>query len=281
MASYQPIMIVTGANSGMGLATTIALAKQGCRVIMACRSPERGEQALQEAIKQSSSQDIELMRCDLASLESIHKFAATFQAKYTQLDALINNAGVFALKRQMTEDGFEMQLGVNHLGHFLLTELLLVSLIRARQGRIVVVSSGAHKVGSIYWEDPFFTKGYSFWKGYAQSKLANILFTKELARRLPGTRVTVNCVHPGAVGTSLGVDRNTGFGKSVLALLSLFFLTPEEGMQTALYLATSEDVQGISGEYFYKKRIAPVSAKAKDVELARKLWIWSEQQVSS
>ncbi|NHN32450.1 SDR family oxidoreductase [Paenibacillus sp. S3N08] len=277
--NHQRIMIVTGANSGMGLATTIALAKEGCKVIMVCRSRERGATAYQGALKQSGSSDIELMHGDLGSLESTRTFARAFKAKYSHLDGLINNAGVVAIKRQTTEDGFEVQLGVNHLGHFLLTRLLLDELQRAPQGRVVVVSSGAHKVGSIYWDDPFFTQGYSFWKGYAQSKLANILFTKELARRLQGTRVTVNSLHPGAVGTSLGVNRKTGFGKSILAFLGLFFLTPEEGAQTALYLATSEEVAGISGEYFYKKKIAPVSAKAQDAQQARLLWEWSEQQV--
>ncbi|MFS0837214.1 SDR family oxidoreductase [Paenibacillus sp. 1P03SA] len=274
----QKIMMVTGANSGMGLATTVALARQGAKVIMVCRSEERGRSALREAMEASGSADIELMQCDLGSLRSIRNFAADFKSRYDHLDVLINNAGVVSLKRETTSDGFEVMMGVNHLGHFLLTNLLLGPLKRAEQGRIVVVSSGAHKIGKIRWEDPYLTKGYTVWTGYAQSKLANILFTRELAARLKGTSVTVNALHPGAVGTQIGVDRNTGFGKSVLAMLRPFFLTPAQGAETAVYLATSDNVECATGEYFYRKKIAPVSARAKDKELAAKFWDWSERE---
>lgn len=274
----QKIMMVTGANSGMGLATTIALARQGAKVIMVCRSEERGRSALREAMAASGSAEIELMQCDLGSLRSIRTFAAAFKSRYDHLDVLINNAGVVSLKRETTSDGFEVMMGVNHLGHFLLTNLLLGSLKRAEQGRIVVVSSGAHKIGKIRWEDPYLTKGYTVWTGYAQSKLANILFTRELAARLKGTAVTVNALHPGAVGTQIGVDRNTGFGKSVLAMLRPFFLTPAQGAETAVYLAASGNVECASGEYFYRKKIAPVSARAKDKELAAKFWEWSVRE---
>ncbi|MGE6228624.1 SDR family oxidoreductase [Paenibacillus chitinolyticus] len=273
------IMMVTGANSGMGLATTIALARQGAKVIMVCRSEERGQSALREAIAASGSGEIELMQCDLGSLRSIRSFAADFKSRYDHLDVLINNAGVVSLKRETTSDGFEVMMGVNHLGHFLLTNLLLGPLKRAEQGRIVVVSSGAHKIGKIRWEDPHLTKRYTVWTGYAQSKLANILFTKELAARLKGTAVTVNALHPGAVGTQIGVDRNTGFGKSVLAMLRPFFLTPAQGAETAVYLAVSGNVSCATGEYFYRKKIAPVSARAKDKELAAKFWEWSAGEV--
>ncbi|WP_217559356.1 SDR family oxidoreductase [Paenibacillus sp. GbtcB18] len=273
------IMMVTGANSGMGLATTIALARQGAKVIMVCRSEERGQSALREAIAASGSGEIELMQCDLGSLRSIRSFAADFKSRYDHLDVLINNAGVVSLKRETTSDGFEVMMGVNHLGHFLLTNLLLGPLKRAEQGRIVVVSSGAHKIGKIRWEDPHLTKRYTVWTGYAQSKLANILFIKELAARLKGTAVTVNALHPGAVGTQIGVDRNTGFGKSVLAMLRPFFLTPAQGAETAVYLAVSGNVSCATGEYFYRKKIAPVSARAKDKELAAKFWDWSAGEV--
>ncbi|WP_257349461.1 SDR family oxidoreductase [Pseudalkalibacillus decolorationis] len=272
-------VIITGANSGMGLATTVNMAKRGYQVIMACRDPKRGERALQEAKQQSGSDRIELLICDLGSLESIRAFVEKFRANYDRVDVLINNAGVVSVKRETTSDGFESMMGVNHLGHFLLTNLLLDLLISAPQGRIIVLSSGAHKIGRIQFDDPYLSKGYRVWKGYAHSKLANILFTKELARRLKDTNVTTNCVHPGAVGTSLGVNRKTGFGKSVHTLLRSFFLTPAEGAETAIYLASSDEVRAISGEYFYKKKIAPVSSRAKDPELAKKLWIWSEQEV--
>ncbi|MCL6456894.1 MAG: SDR family oxidoreductase [Gorillibacterium sp.] len=272
-------VIVTGANSGMGLATTIELARQGAQVIMACRSVERGEVARAEAIRQSGSTSIELMTLDLGSLASIRAFAVAFYNKFPALDVLVNNAGVASLKRETTEDGFEVMLGVNHLGHFLLTNLLLDALKRSPEGRIVNVSSGAYKVGRIHFEDPYLTRGYNIAKGYAQSKLANILFTRELAKRLSGSTVTANCLHPGAVGTSIGVDRKTGFGKTILAMLRPFFLTPAQGAETAIYLATNDEVKGISGEYFYKKQLTPLPDKVKDPELAAKFWAWSEQEV--
>ncbi|OCT16237.1 short-chain dehydrogenase [Paenibacillus pectinilyticus] len=272
-------VLVTGANSGMGLATTVALAKEGAHVVMLCRSRERGEQALVEARHQSSSERIELMLCDLASLASIRAFAAAFLAKHNVLDVLVNNAGVVTLKRRTTADGFESMMGVNHLGHFLLTQLLLDAVIRAPQGRIVNVSSGAHKIGRIDWANPHLQRGFRVWNGYAQSKLANILFTRELAKRLAGTSATANSLHPGAVGTNIGVDRDTGFGKAVLAMVRPFFLTPAQGADTAVYLATSPDVRTVSGEYYYRRKIAPVSARAKDEALARQLWAWSEEQV--
>ncbi|MFY0525056.1 SDR family oxidoreductase [Archangium gephyra] len=275
----EKTVVVTGANSGVGLATATELARRGATVVMVCRSPERGEQALKEARQRSGSDKLELMRCDLGSLESIRTFAREFQARHSALDVLINNAGVITTKRETTRDGFESQLGVNHLGHFLLTNLLLEQLRRAPQGRIINVSSGAHKTGAIHWEDPHLTQGFGVWKAYSQSKLANILFTKALAERLRGTAITANSLHPGAVGTSLGVDRQTGFGKPIMKFLGLFFLTPEQGAETSVYLAASDEVTSVSGEYFYKKKRAPVSKRAQDRELAERLWTWSEKQV--
>lgn len=276
-----PTAIVTGANSGMGLATTVELARQGYRVIMACRSEKRGQQALEEALRQSGSTAIELMLCDLGSLESIRHFAQSFLERYDTLDVLVNNAGVVMLKRQETSDGFEQAIGINHLGHFLLTLLLIEPLKFAKQGRIVNVSSGAYKAGKIHFEDPHLHKGYNPIKSYAQSKLANVLFTRVLARKLADTRITVNCLHPGAVGTSIGVDRNTGFGTRIMALVGKlpFFLSPEEGAQTAIYLATSPEVAGVTGRYFYQRKDQKLKAHAMDAAAAERFWTWSEEQV--
>lgn len=272
--------LVTGANSGMGLATTIALAKLGAHVVMLCRSQERGEAALAEARRASGPDaSIELMLGDLASLASIRAFAASFLAKHDVLDVLVNNAGVVTVTRQTTADGFEAMMGINHLGHFLLTHLLLDAIVRAPQGRIVNVSSGAHKIGRIDWSNPHLARGFRVWTGYAQSKLANILFTRELAKRLAGTNATANSLHPGAVGTNIGVNRDTGFGKAVHALLRPFFLTPAQGADTAVFLASSPDVRTVSGEYFYRRKASPVSARAEDDERARQLWAWSEREV--
>jgi len=273
------VVAVTGANSGMGLATTVELAKQGAHVVMICRSKERGELALEQARSQSGSSDIVLMTCDLGSFSSIRSFTAAFKQKYSQLDVLINNAGVVALKRTITSDGFESQIGINHLGHFLLTNELLDLLQRAPQGRIINVSSGAHKAGRIHFDDPNLTRGYNVAKGYAQSKLANILFTNELARRLTGTRVTVNSLHPGAVATNIGVDRKSGFGKSLHKLLKPFFRTPLEGAKTAIYLASSDEAANQTGQYFIDSKSVQTASKASNPELAAKLWAWSEQQV--
>jgi len=273
------IVMVTGANSGMGLATTIELARRGAYVIMVCRSAERGEVAREAAMKESGSQNIELMIADLGDLDSIRRFAIEYKSRYEVLDVLINNAGVVSLKRQLTSNGFEMNIGINHLGHFLLTNLLLDRLMVADQGRIVNVSSGAHKVGKIHVEDPSLKKGYNVAKGYAQSKLANILFTKQLAVKLKGTRVTVNCLHPGAVLTNLGVDRKTGFGKRVYMLLRPFFLSAEQGSQSAIYLATAPEISEVSGEYFYRQQIQKLSPRANNMNDAQWLWQWSEEQV--
>ncbi|MHA7963843.1 SDR family oxidoreductase [Paenibacillus sp. CAU 1782] len=273
------IVLVTGANAGMGLAAVIELAKAGAEVVMACRSKQRGEEARAKALAQSGAAHIELMLCDLGNFASIASFCALFAEKYSRLDVLINNAGVVSLKRELTDDGYESMLGVNHLGHYLLTNKLLGLLLASPQGRIVVVSSGAYKIGRIHFQDINLQHGFNVAKGYSQSKLANILFTRELARRLEGSKVTVNCLHPGAVGTSLGVNRDTGFGKSMHALLRPFFLTPLEGAETMLYLASSEEGGASSGNYYYKRKRQKLSARALDDEAAKRLWDWSEEQI--
>ncbi len=271
-------VIITGANSGMGLASAVELARRGAHVVMACRNEERGRKAWETAVRESGSDQLELMLCDLGSLKSIRRFAGEVTERYSVVDVLLNNAGVVSLKREMTADGFESMLGVNHLGHFLLTNLLLEPLKRAEEGRIVNVSSGAYKIGKFH-RDPSLARGYNVAKGYAQSKLANVLFTKELAHRLEGSRVTANCLHPGAVATNIGVDRNTGFGKSLVGLMRPFFLTAEQGAETAIYLSCSPEVKGVSGQFFYKKQARPLTARGEDQVAARRLWEWSEEQV--
>lgn len=272
--------LITGANSGMGLATTIELARHGYHVIMLCRNKERGHKALEEAKKESQSNHIELMICDLGSLNSIRDFAHAFKANYNKLDILINNAGVVALKRETTQDGFERMLGVNHYGHFLLTNLVLDELIASEQGRIIVLASGAYKIGKIHFDNLNLVKGFNIFKGYAQSKLANVLFTRELSKRLEQTNVTVNAVHPGAVSTNLGVSRETGFGKMIHTVLRPFFQSPAKGAKTAVYLATSLEVNTITGEYFYKEKMQSLSNRAKDIVIATRLWERSEQELN-
>ncbi|WP_235945685.1 SDR family oxidoreductase [Saccharibacillus alkalitolerans] len=273
--------LVTGANSGMGLATSIELSKRGYRVLMACRSRERGEEALRKVEQSGGSGSAELVLCDLADLSSIRRFAGDVHGRIDTLDVLINNAGVVSPKRQETKDGFELALGVNHLGHFLATNLLLGLVKASGRGRIVVVASGAYKAGRIHFEDPHLRRSYNVVKSYGQSKLANILFARELALRTYDAGIAVNALHPGAVLTQLGVNRGTGFGQGVYRMLGGLpsFQTPEEGASTAVYLADSPEVEGISREYFYRSRPKRLGGKAEDDEAAAKLWEWSEREV--
>jgi len=270
------LALVTGANSGMGMATVEALSDAGARVVMLCRNAARGREAL-EKLTADKDRKIELMLCDLGDYESIRSFAAEFKKKFGKLDILVNNAGFISLDRQETREGVERQFGINHLGHFLLTTEL--SELMGEGSRIVVVASGAHKAGKIHFDDINLTRGYNVVKAYGQSKLANVLFTRELARRLKDRGITVNCCHPGAVATNMGVNRETGFGKTITGLLKPFFQTPAEGARTAVFLATDESVKEITGEYFYKCKIAKSSKRSHDMEAAARLWELSERMV--
>ena len=266
--------IVTGANSGMGMATVRALSDMGAKVIMLCRSEKRGTEAL-EKLSSEKYRDLELILCDLGNYDSIRAFANIVRRGYDHIDILVNNAGFISLDRQETGEGLERQFGINHIGHFLLTMSLLD--LMGEGGRIVNVASGAHKTGKIHFDDINLTKGFNVIKAYSQSKLANVLFTRELARRVKDRGITVNCCHPGAVATNIGIDRDTGFGKTVTRLLKPFFQTPEQGARTAIFLASDDSVSDVTGEYFYKCRIAKSSKRSKDMELAKKLFELSEE----
>ena len=264
--------IVTGANSGMGRATVEALSDMGAEVIMLCRDEKRGREAY-DALMEKGDRRLELLLCDLGDYESIKAFVRTVRRKYDRIDILVNNAGFISLDRQETKEGLERQFGVNHIGHFLLTMGILP--LMGEGSRIVNVASGAHKTGRIHFEDINLTKHFNVVKAYSQSKLANVLFTRELARRVADCGITVNCCHPGAVATNIGIDRETGFGKTITGLLKPYFLTPAEGARTAIYLASSPEVQNISGEYFYKCKVAKSSKRSKDMRLAKKLYSFS------
>ena len=269
--------IVTGANSGMGMATARALLNEGATVVMLCRSEKRGKEAYQKLLSDGNSRTY-LILADLGDYDSIRKFVQQFKSMFPRLDILVNNAGFISLDRQETKEGLERQFGINHIGHFLLTTSLLD--VMGNGSRIVNVASGAHKTGKIHFDDINLLKGFNVIKAYSQSKLANVLFTRELARRVADRGITVNCCHPGAVATNIGIDRETGFGKTVTGFLKPFFQTPEEGARTAIFLATDESVKDITGEYFYKCKIAKSSKRSKDMELAKKLFEFSEELVS-
>lgn len=270
--------IVTGANSGMGMATVRALSDMGARVIMLCRSEKRGREAL-ERLNSKKPRDLDLILCDLGDYGSIRTFVSKVKESYDHIDILVNNAGFISLDRQETKEGLERQFGINHIGHFLLTTSLLD--LMGEGSRIVVVASGAHKTGKIHFDDINLHKGFNVFKAYSQSKLANVLFTRELARRVKDKGITVNCCHPGAVATNIGIDRETGFGKTVTGLLKPFFQTPEHGAKTAVFLATDDSVADVSGEYFYRCKIAKSSKRSKDMELAKELFELSEKLINN
>lgn len=279
------ICLITGANAGLGRATALALARQGARVVMVCRDKARGEAARDEVRGRSGNREVELMLCDLASLASIRSFVEQFRARYDRLHALVNNAGLALPERRTTVDGFEMVLGVNHLGHFALTLQLLEALRAGAPSRIVNVSSYKHGQYALDFDNLQLERGYSMLKSYAHSKLCNVLFTYELARRLEGTGVTANCVHPGAAATSINANSGAVFLLPAVAMLmaarSLGFLTPEEGAVTQVWAASAPELEGVSGKYFggiWRKCQEERSSKSSyDVEAARKLWEYSER----
>jgi len=273
------VVLVTGGNSGIGKVTCIEIAKLGAQVIMLCRNKVRGEEALAEVRRLSENKSVDLMICDLSSIRSIEDFCIEFRKRYDKLHVIINNAGVIVPGRHETLDGYELQFGVNHLGHFLLTNRLLNLLEDSAPSRIVNVTSGAHKIGKIFFNDLNLKSNYTLWRAYAQSKLANILFTYELADRLKDKKVAVNCVYPGAVATNMGINRDTGFGTLITRMLKPFFQTPLEGAETIIYLAASKETEGISGKYFYRKKAIYSSKLSYNKEIAKKLWNISESMV--
>ncbi|KAL3979589.1 hypothetical protein ACER0C_018139 [Sarotherodon galilaeus] len=275
-------VIVTGANSGIGKALAGELLKLRARVIMACRDLRSAEEAAQDIKKQAGPENGEVVikHLDLASLRSVRNFCEEVTQE-SQVDVLINNAGVYQCPYTKTDEGFEMQLGVNHLGHFLLTHLLLDLLKASAPSRIVVVSSKLYKYGHINFDDLNSENNYNKAFCYSQSKLANLLFTLELARRLEGTGVTVNALTPGIVRTRLGRHIQIPLlAKPLFYLASLvFFKSPLEGAQTPLYLACSPEVEGVSGKCFANCKEEELLPKATDEEAAKKLWDISRRMV--
>lgn len=242
------IVVITGSNTGIGKETALEMAKRGAKVYLACRNPQRAEDARQEIVEKSNNVNVFAAELDLASMESIRKFVEKFKSQEQRLDVLINNAGLYC-PLQRTRDGFEMQIGVNHLGHFLLTNLLLDILKGSAPSRIVTVSSLLHMFGGIKKYDLNSEKSYSNYSAYCQSKLANVLFTRALAKKLEGTGVTANCLHPGVVRTEFArYDTLLSF---LLKPFSWILLrTPKSGAQTSIMLAIDPDLEKVSGKYF-------------------------------
>jgi retinol dehydrogenase 12 len=277
MSMAGKICVVTGANAGIGKATAAGLAREGATVVMACRNLERSRTAIDEVRTLTSATDVHLMELDLASLASIRAFARAFETRFQRLDVLVNNAGVVPRTRRVTADGFEMQLGVNHLGHFLLTTLLLPLLEASAPSRVVVVSSITHRGARIAWDDLQSEKSYGFMRAYGQSKLANLLFVRALAKRANG--VTANAVHPGSVASEIMRDMPAPL--RWLARRVYRMKSPAEGARTSLYLAMSPAVEGVTGRYFEHGSEASPDPAACDDDAAERLWRISDELTSS
>ncbi|MFX0030924.1 MAG: SDR family oxidoreductase [Candidatus Hermodarchaeota archaeon] len=262
--------LITGANSGIGKATAIGLAKMGASIIMVCRNQERGERALKYIKSKSNNESIELMLVDLSSQKAIHQFVQEFKEKYNKLDVLINNAGVNLSKQTLTEDGIETTFAVNYLATFLLSNLLFDSLVAGQPARIVNVASSV-QAKSIDFDNINGEKHYGQMKAYSLSKLAIVLFTYEFARRFGGNGVTINCLHPGYIRTNM-IRNFRKFVKYFFPLISLFVKSPKRGAKTSIYCASSPNLEGVSGKYFKKRKEAKTVRVSYDEELAKKLW---------
>lgn len=272
----SPRVLITGANAGIGYATALGLAQAGAEVIMLCRDRTRGEAARDAIRSESGNEAVELMLCDLASQTAIRRFAAEFASRYSSLDVLINNAAVLPQTRQLTEDGIELQWAVNHLAPFLLTHLLRDCLLATESARILNVSSGMHRRGKIDFDNLQGERNYHPRTIYAQTKLANVLFTVELAERWKETGITCNALHPGTIATGL-YQQFLGLPKMLNFVSRWYGKTPQAGAKTSIYLATSKDVAGQSGLYFRNRKPAKMNPLAQNPELRSRLWEVSKE----
>ncbi|GFR02941.1 hypothetical protein TNCT_257571 [Trichonephila clavata] len=277
-------VIITGANTGIGKETALDLASRGAKVIIACRNIEKGNAAVKDICKSVTKPNLVVKQLDLASFASIKKFSEDILENERYIHILINNAGLAGCKWSETEDGFEMQFGVNHLGHFLLTNLLLDRIKESAPARIVNVSSVAHIFGSIDFNDINLKQSYNPLSAYCRSKLANILFTRELAKRLEGTGVNTYCLHPGAVYTNLGQHLDSSMtsfiGRLYESVSRMFFKSTYKGAQTTIYCSVEETLAFESGYYYCDCSVIRPSVKARDDSLAKQLWEVSEYLVA-
>lgn len=265
------VCLITGATSGIGREAALGLARLGAHVVLVARDQARGEAVVADIKAQTGNMNIDLLLGDLSAMQSVRAVAAAFRDRYDRLDVLVNNAGGAFGRRMLTEDGFEYTFALNHLSYFLLTNLLLDRLKASGPARIVNVSSAGHVGGRIDFDDLMAGRKYRTFKAYADSKLANVLFTYELARRLAGTGITANCLHPGTVYTGIW-EKTRHRAIFLITLFRKFMLTPAQGADTIMYLATSPDVDGVTGKYFEKRRAIRSSRRSYDEAVARQLW---------
>lgn len=271
------VCLITGGTAGIGRATALGLDELGCPVVIVGSDPTRGEKARTEIISKSGNENIEFLPADLSSFDEVRRLASEFQARYNQLDILINNVGVFYSRCEFSTDGIEMQFAINHLSHFLLTDLLLSMLRESAPARIVNVSSNAHFSGQINFDDINLEKRYNGWRAYCQSKLANVLFTYELTDRIDPKLITVNALHPGTVRTGIVGKHASFIYRLGWNLPKPMMLSAEEGAKTSIYLASSDEVEGMTGLYFVKCKPQKSSDLSYDKALASKLWDLSEE----
>ena len=266
------VCVVTGASGGIGQAAALGLARRGATVALVARRADAGEAARAAVVRESGRTDVHLLMADLSAQAQVRQLAAEVAARFGKVDVLVNNAAVYTARRKTSEDGIEMQWAVNHLAPFLLTHLLMDALRAAGGARVVSLSSHAHRSARMDWEDLQMERRYRGYGMYARTKLANLLFTRELARRTAGTGITANAMHPGVVATRLLMN-----GFPPIRLVRRFLRTPEQGAATAVWLASSPDVAEVTGRYFKDEQPVDPAPAALDDEAARRLWRWSEE----
>ncbi|KAK9501503.1 hypothetical protein O3M35_012215 [Rhynocoris fuscipes] len=271
-------VIITGANSGIGFETALDIAKRGARVIMACRDLERAQKARDEIVRKAKNENVVVRQIDLSSLKSVREFAQEINISEPRLDVLIHNAGVATFDKKITSDGLERTMATNQFGPFLLTHLLMDLLRRSKPSRIVIVASELYRFASVNLDNTNPVNGFPVYLYYV-SKYANIMFTLELARRLEGTGITANCLHPGMIDS--GIWRNVPFPLNLPLkfITKIFFKSPEEGAQTSVHLAVSDEVDGINGKYFMDCREHVLSRGVSDMARAKKYWELCEKHV--
>lgn len=278
-AMNRKTAVVTGANAGMGRITALELAKQGFEVVLVCRNRQKGEAALHDIRRKARHEAVHLVLCDLSSQADIRRAAAELSPQFSKIDVLVNNAGGINGGYTETIDGLETTWAVNHLAYFLLTNLLLPLLKAAPAARIVNLSSQAQAGGKLHWDDVNLRRGFNPLKAYTQSKLANLLFTNALAKRLEGSPVTVNAVHPGAVRSDFG--SGGGWMGAAFQAFGVFMRSSEKGAETAVWLATSPEVEGVTGRYFFDKKRISAQTVASDPVAQQRLWDLSNAQTGS
>jgi len=270
--------LVTGANSGIGKETALGLARLGARVVLVCRNQQKGEQAMADIRREAGSALLDLLIADMSSLASVRALAAEVRQRFPRLDVLVNNAGAAVPRRALSADGIEMTVAGNYLGAALLTMLLIELLKSSTPSRIVNVSSEAHRNGRLDMNDlQFETRKYSTFGAYGQSKLLMNAFTFELARRLDGSGVTANCLHPGVLATNIWPADAPLIARILMAMAKPFMLSPKRGAETSLYLAASPEVTGVSGQYFIKSKRADSSPLSRDPKLMVEIWRWTQE----